>query len=84
MPIYEYKQKEDSPGGCRHCREGFDVFQPISSPALDCCPCCGGPVLKQISACSVGKSASSLDDRAKNAGFTKLKKLGKGEYERQY
>ena len=24
------------------------------------------------------------DDRAKAAGFTKLKRLGKGEYERQY
>ena len=27
---------------------------------------------------------SNLDDRAKAAGFTKLKRLGKGEYERQY
>jgi len=33
---------------------------------------------------AVGASRSGLDDRAKAAGFTKLKRLGKGEYERQY
>ena len=36
------------------------------------------------SAAAVGFSQSNLDDRAKAAGFTKLKRLGKGEYERQY
>ena len=48
------------------------------------CPLCGAPVYKRISAPAIGRSASSLDDRAKNAGFTKLKRLGKGEFEKQY
>ena len=42
------------------------------------------PSVRVISAPSLGKSQSSLDDRAKAAGFTKLKRLGKGEYEKQY
>jgi hypothetical protein len=41
-------------------------------------------VARQISVPSVGGSKSGFDDRAKNAGFSKLKKLGSGEYEKQY
>ena len=48
------------------------------------CPKCGGPVARVSSAPALGKSQSSLDDRARAAGFTKLKRLGKGEYEKQY
>ena len=33
---------------------------------------------------AIGRSISSLDNRAKAAGFSKLKRLGKGEYEKQY
>lgn len=59
-------------------------MQKISDEPLDRCPDCGAPVEKQISAPSVGSSKSGFDDRAKRAGFHKLKKLGKGEYEKQY
>ncbi len=59
-------------------------MQKLSDEPLKRCPDCGAPVEKQISAPSVGLSRSGLDDRAKNAGFHKLKKLGKGEYEKQY
>jgi len=41
-------------------------------------------IRKCIVAPAIGRSISSLDTRAKAAGFTKLKKLGKGEYEKQY
>jgi hypothetical protein len=41
-------------------------------------------VKKLISAPRVGASQSNFDDRAKASGFHKLKKLGKGEYEKQY
>ena len=83
MPIYEYKAR--SPGkSCPHCREGFEILQPLSHPRIEECPRCGSPVDKAISAPNIGGSSAGLDDRAKNAGFHKLKKLGKGEYEKQY
>jgi len=83
MPIYEYLTT-DPDHACPHCREPFEVIQKIADPKLTACPRCGRAVARQISAAAVGHSRSSLDDRAKAAGFTKFKKLGKGEYERQY
>lgn len=48
------------------------------------CPRCGAPVEKQWSAPRVGHSVSNFDDRARSAGFHKLKKTGTGEYEKKY
>ena len=83
MPIYEYQAAEGEKG-CKFCANGFERLQRLSEPKLEKCPECGAPVVRVISAPAVGKSVSSLDDRAKAAGFTKLKRLGKGEYEKQY
>jgi putative FmdB family regulatory protein len=84
VPIYEYKAK-DAKKSCKHCSEGFEHLQiKISDPPLEKCPECGGAIEKQISAPSVGGSKSGFDDRAKNAGFSKLKKISKGEYEKEY
>ena len=83
MPIYRYEPREDG-AGCAKCRQGFDLAQPLAAPQLERCPDCGTPVRKAVVAIRVGRSQSGLDDRAKAAGFTKLKRLGKGEYERQY
>lgn len=83
MPIYEYIAK-DASQSCEFCKDTFEVMRKISDSQLDACPKCGAPVVRQISAPSLGRSVSSLDDRAKAAGFTKLKRLGKGEYEKQY
>ena len=83
MPIYEYRAT-DPKHACRHCAEGFEAMQRISDAHLETCPECGGKVERIISAPSLGSSKSSLDDRAKAAGFSKLKRLGKGEYEKQY
>lgn len=83
MPIYEY-MASNSKKSCEHCVESFEELQPLSDDSLTHCPECGNPVTKQISAPSVGGSKSGFDDRAKNAGFSKLKKLGSGEYEKQY
>jgi putative FmdB family regulatory protein len=83
MPIYEYGLQEGEPG-CAHCRDGFEQVQGIADDALTACPKCGAAVKRLISAPAVGRSQSSLDDRAKSAGFHKLTKLGKGEYEKQY
>ena len=83
MPIYEY-QATDPARGCERCRRPFEVMQKLSDAPLKTCPSCGAPVEKLSSAPSIGWSRSSLDDRAKSAGFTKLKRLGKGEYEKVY
>lgn len=83
MPIYEYQAK-DPAKSCAHCVERFEVLQRISDPPFPICPKCGTAVRKVYSTPSVGASQSGADDKAKSLGFSKFKKLGKGEYERQY
>jgi putative FmdB family regulatory protein len=83
MPIYEY-QAEDMEKSCVYCKEGFEQLMKMSDPPVIQCPKCANRVIKKISTPSVGTSKSGFDDRAKSAGFHKLKKLGKGEYEKTY
>ena len=83
MPVYDYAAA-DSKHSCAHCAEGFEVTQSLAEPRLTVCPMCGAAVKKCIVAPAIGRSKSKLDDRAKAAGFTKLKKIGKGEYEKMY
>ena len=83
MPIYCYEARKNGKG-CARCCAGFEVSQPLTEAALRCCPGCGAAVYRVIQPPALGRSASALDDRAKAAGFSKLKKLGKGEYEKQY
>lgn len=83
MPIYEYIATDETQA-CEHCRDGFEQLAAISDERLTVCPKCGHSVRRSISAAAVGHSQSGLDDRAKNAGFHKLKKISHGEYERQY
>jgi len=83
MPIREYRAT-DPKKFCPHCKEGFEQVESIDAPASTACPKCGHPVERQISAPRVGGSVSGFDDRAKSAGFSTLKKLGHGEYEKKY
>ncbi len=83
MPVYDYIAAAPDQG-CPHCAGGFETVQSIHDARLTACPQCGAPVTKCITAPAIGRSKSKLDDRAKAAGFTKLKKIGKGEYEKQY
>ena len=83
MPLYEYAA-EDPQHACEYCLQRFELLQRLHEPPLTKCPRCGAAVLKQISPPAVGASLSGYDDRAKTAGFHKLKKTGKGEYEKQY
>lgn len=83
MPIYEYRT-ESKENNCSVCRFGFEQLQDISDAPFRVCPECGGPIQRIITPVAVGGSKSGLDDRAKNAGFTKLKRLRKGEYEKVY
>lgn len=81
MPIYEYEVCE---GGCAACGGSFTLRRPLSAAPLTKCPACKKPVRKVISAFNTPKITRpvSISD-AKKAGFTVLKRLGKGEYERQ-
>lgn len=84
MPIYEYQAKKQSKS-CTYCAKPFEWVHPrMSDPLLSVCPKCNAPVEKIFSPPSIGRSKSSLDQRAKNVGFHKLKRIGKGEYEKQY
>ncbi|MDD5482983.1 MAG: zinc ribbon domain-containing protein [Kiritimatiellae bacterium] len=83
MPIREY-QAGDPAGGCAFCRNGFERFERGSGPVVLKCPQCGAKIVRLISAPNVGASQSNADARAKQAGFHKLKKISRGEYEKIY
>jgi len=83
MPVYEYEAASPDKS-CSYCASGFEAVQSIHDPRLTACPKCGAAVRRVICAPAIGRSKSKLDDRAKAAGFTKLKRLGKGEYEKLY
>ncbi|MCL1922096.1 MAG: zinc ribbon domain-containing protein [Kiritimatiellaeota bacterium] len=83
MPVYDYIAT-DTQHSCAYCAEGFEATQSLAEPRLTACPRCGAAITKCIVAPAIGRSKSKLDDRAKAAGFTKLKKIGKGEYEKMY
>lgn len=81
MPIYEYELCD---GKCVACGGKFTLRRPLSAPPLTQCPLCKKPVRKVISQVNTPKISKpvSISD-AKKAGFTVLKRTGKGEYERQ-
>ena len=56
----------------------------VAQPELTKCPACKKPVRKIISTFNSPHKLKPLSiSDAKKAGFTVLKRLGKGEYERQ-
>jgi putative FmdB family regulatory protein len=81
MPLYEYELCE---GDCKACGGRFTLNRPLSAQPLTHCPACKKPVRKVISPFNTPTKLKpvSMSD-AKKAGFTVLKRLGKGEYERQ-
>ena len=81
MPFYEYELCE---GSCAVCGGRFTLRRPLSALELTRCPLCKKPVRKLISTfhSPVKLKPLSISD-AKKAGFTVLKRLGKGEYEKQ-
>ena len=83
MPIYEYELCE---GACEipTCRGRFTLRRPLSAEPLTKCPLCKKPVRKLISGFSSPMKLKPLSvTDAKKAGFTVLKRTGKGEYEKQ-
>ena len=81
MPIYEYELIDDE---CVVCGKGFTLRRPITAKPLEACPACKKPVRKIISGFSTPTITKPLSvSDAKKAGFTVLKKVSSGEYERQ-
>lgn len=81
MPFYEYELCE---GDCKVCGGHFTLQRPISAPELKVCPACRKPVRKVISTFNSPHMLKPLSvTDAKKAGFTVLKRTGKGEYEKQ-
>jgi predicted nucleic acid-binding Zn ribbon protein len=83
MPIYLYRAK-DRKCDCDCCQKGVEVLQQLGELPLERCPKCGRTVEKCVSSFSLGISQSSLDDRAKEKGMHKLKRLSGGEYKKVY
>jgi putative FmdB family regulatory protein len=81
MPLYEYELCD---GQCVVCGGRFTLRRPLDAPPLTCCPACKKPVRKVISSFNTPTHLKPISvSDAKKAGFTVLKRLGKGEYERQ-
>ena len=78
MPLYEYELCE---GECKVCGGTFTLNRPLSAKPLTKCPACKKPVRRVWSIFNTPKTLSISD--AKKAGFSVLKRVGKGEYERQ-
>ena len=83
MPMYVYEAK-DPARGCAACRAGVEVRQSLSDAKLTACPVCGAEVFRVIQAPGLAHSKTDLHYRAKRAGFSCLKKVQKGEYEKVY
>lgn len=81
MPIYQYMPDEDA---CDHCRDGIEVLQRLSDPALSVCSQCGAPIHRVISAPQVvsGQAHRTTESHAGKHGFTQYKRAGKGVYEK--
>ena len=70
---------------CRLCGPGFEHRQSAGSPDLDTCPKCGQTVRRSApqTVNSPKLSAPLSVSRARQAGFTVLKRTAGGEYEKQ-
>lgn len=82
MPLFRYRPE---PSPCKLCGEGFDHQQKPNEADLDECPTCGKKVIKElptgITAPKILRKPSASE--AKEKGFTVLKKISDGEYEKQ-
>ncbi|MCW5556699.1 MAG: zinc ribbon domain-containing protein [Verrucomicrobiae bacterium] len=81
VPLYEYELCD---GNCAACGGRFTLRRPLSAKELTACPACRRPIRKVISSFSTPALTKPLSiSDAKKAGFTVLKRVNKGEYERQ-
>lgn len=83
MPVYDYRAR-DPEKCCAYCKDSFELMRRLSDPPVEVCPLCGNSVVKLIAAPALGRSQSKLDDRAKAAGFHKMKRVDQGAFEKLY
>ena len=83
MSLYSYIATNSSKC-CEYCCKAFELLQKSNSEPVKQCPKCGAPVKRVVTNFSIGISKSSLDTKARKKGFHKLKRLNKGEYEKEY
>jgi len=80
MPFYEYQCH----GDCKVSDGRFTLQRSITEPELKVCPTCKKPASKLFSYFSTPTKTAPLSYiDAKKAGFTVLKRINKGEYEKQ-
>jgi putative FmdB family regulatory protein len=79
MPIYVYAPLS---GACERCHGSFECFQRVSDDKLTACPDCGQACERRITAVALGGKYSLSDSKLKEAGLTKYKRVGNGQYER--
>jgi len=82
VPLYFYAPLA---APCRLCGKGFEHRQSAGAPELTACTRCGQPV-RRVAAQPVNSpklSAPLSVSRARQAGFTVLKRTSGGEFERQ-
>jgi putative FmdB family regulatory protein len=82
MPLRSYVP---CAGPCRLCGEGFEHRQGPAEADLTACPRCGQAVRRRAvdSVNSPQLSAPLSVSRARQAGFTVLRRTSGGEYEKQ-
>lgn len=81
MPIYAYVAEGET--SCPHCADPFELRQRIDDARLDCCPECGAPVRRVISAPALATGSPSLSEaNLEKHGFTQYRKREKGVYEK--
>jgi hypothetical protein len=70
---------------CRLCGDGFEHAQGAHEPDLTACPTCGQAICRQAATRvnSPKLSAPLSVSRARQAGFTVLKRTSAGEFEKQ-
>ncbi len=82
MPLHRYVPIRPP---CKLCGDGFDHATTSGAAALTACPRCGLPV-QRAAAESVQApklSSRSTVSRAKDTGFTLLKRTSDGHFEKQ-
>ena len=79
MPLYEYAAVK---GGCKKCRNGFEIVQKLAEPKLEKCPDCGKPIERVMGAVGVHTKFSMSKSKLDDLGMTKYVKTSDGSYER--
>lgn len=82
MPVYRYAPVK---APCKLCGEGFDHRHDAAEAALCACPTCGQAVTRvAIQQVNTPKLLAPVSvSKAKQAGFTILKRISDTEFERQ-